>query len=219
MAGGGGPNSVNGGLVVTLDAADKISFSSGSVTWTDLSGNNHSGSMTTGTMGTVSGSESAIAFNGSSDFVTMSTISDTTTLSVEMWINRGNDTSRQFLFNSGDVDINIDVGHSNGMRINRNNANHPRYTNPSIGEWTHFVTTAPDKSTDPSVYVNGSLQSGTGADFGTIIGSGSFLGNFGAGHVADVYTGLMAVFKVYDRELSAKEVLQNFDAQRSRYGL
>ncbi len=219
MAGGGGPNSVNGGLVVTLDSADKISFSSGSTTWDSLSGNNHSGSMTTGTMGTVSGSESAIAFNGSSDFVTMSTISDSTTLSVEMWINRGNDTTRQFLFNSGDVDINIDVGHSNGMRINRNNANHPRYTNPSIGEWTHFVTTAPDKSTDPSVYFNGSLQSGTGADFGGILSSGSFIGNYGGGHIDSVYTGLMSAFKVYDRVLSAKEVLQNFTAQRSRYGL
>ena len=110
------------------------------------------------------------------------------------------DEKTGFLFNSGDVDINIDVGHSNGMRINRNNANHPRYTNPSIGEWTHFVTTAPDKSTDPSLYVNGSLQSGTGGDFGTILSSGSFLGNFGGGHISNVYTGLMAVFKVYDRE-------------------
>ena len=212
------PNSVTSGLTTALDATDKVSFISGSTTWNDLSGNNHSGTMTTGTMGTVSGSDT-IAFNGSSDFVTLATISDSTTLSVEMWINRGNDTARQFLFNSGDVDINIDVGHSNGMRINRNNANHPRYTNPSIGEWTHIVTTAPDKSTDPSVYFNGSLQSGTGADFGGILSSGSFLGNYGGGHISNVYTGLMSVFKVYDRVLSAEEVSQNFNAQRSRFGV
>ena len=212
------PNSVTSGLTTALDATDKVSFISGSTTWNDLSGNNHSGTMTTGTMGTVSGSDT-MAFNGSSDFVTVATMSDSTTLSVEMWINRGNDTARQFLFNSGDVDINIDVGHSNGMRINRNNANHPRYTNPSIGEWTHIVTTAPDKSTDPSVYFNGSLQSGTGADFGGILSSGSFLGNYGGGHISNVYTGLMSVFKVYDRVLSAEEVSQNFNAQRSRFGV
>ena len=50
------PNLVNDGLVLALDAADKVSFSSGSTTWADLSPNSNDAALFAGTMGTVSGS-------------------------------------------------------------------------------------------------------------------------------------------------------------------
>ena len=64
------PNLVNDGLVLALDAADDASFSSGSTTWADLSPNSNDGTLSAGTMGTVSGSNT-IAFNGSSDEVSI----------------------------------------------------------------------------------------------------------------------------------------------------
>ena len=42
------PNLINDGLVLALDAADKVSFSSGSTTWADLSPNSNDGTLSDG---------------------------------------------------------------------------------------------------------------------------------------------------------------------------
>ena len=40
----GGPDMIQDGLVLSLDASDLNSYRSGSTTWFDVSGNNNSGS-------------------------------------------------------------------------------------------------------------------------------------------------------------------------------
>jgi hypothetical protein len=60
---------VTNGLVMYLDAANSISYVSGSTTWNDLSGNKNSGSLTTSGSGAVSASfnsanQGSIQFNG-----------------------------------------------------------------------------------------------------------------------------------------------------------
>ena len=210
------PRIVTDGLVLSLDAADKNSYIGSGTTWTDLSTSGTDGTLSAAAIGTdVLGS---MDFDGSSEYVTVATMSDSTTLSVEMWINPDNTTARAFLLNSGDFDINIDV-HSNGMRINRNNANHPRYTNPTVGAWTHFVVTAPNKTTDPIIYFNGILQTGSDADYGTILGSTTNIGTYSAAAPQAYYDGKISSVKIYNRALSAKEVSQNFNAQRHRFGV
>ena len=61
-----------------MEAADKNSFTSGSTTWYDLSPNGNNGTLsgsasavTNGLIGTVSGSLQVMAFNGTSDYITM----------------------------------------------------------------------------------------------------------------------------------------------------
>ena len=44
----GGPDIIENGLVLSLDASDRNSYVSGSTTWYDLSGLNKSGSLTNG---------------------------------------------------------------------------------------------------------------------------------------------------------------------------
>ena len=43
MAGSAGPDLVQNGLILALDAADKNSYAGSLTTWTDLSGNNNNG--------------------------------------------------------------------------------------------------------------------------------------------------------------------------------
>ena len=43
-----GPKIVTSGLVLALDAADKLSYRGSGTTWRDLSGNNNTGTLTNG---------------------------------------------------------------------------------------------------------------------------------------------------------------------------
>ena len=64
----GGPDMIENGLVLSLDASDKNSYVSGSTRWFDLSGNNNSGSLVNGpTFNTGSGGN--IVFDGVDDYV------------------------------------------------------------------------------------------------------------------------------------------------------
>ena len=55
------PNIPTDNLVLHFDCLDKTSYSSGSTTWADLSGNDNDGTLSDGTIGTVSGSERSMA--------------------------------------------------------------------------------------------------------------------------------------------------------------
>ena len=68
----GGPDMIENGLVLSLDASDRNSYISGSTTWYDLSGLNKSGSLTNGpTFNT--GSLGSIVFDGTYDYFVGST--------------------------------------------------------------------------------------------------------------------------------------------------
>lgn len=68
MASIGGPNIVESGLVLSLDAANTKSYSSGSTTWNDLSGNSSNGTLVNGpTFNSSNGG--SIIFDGVNDYV------------------------------------------------------------------------------------------------------------------------------------------------------
>jgi len=70
------PPIVTSGLVLSLDAANRRSYISGSTTWNDLSGNNNSGSLVSGS-GYSNENGGAIVFDGVNDYVNLG---DTTSL-------------------------------------------------------------------------------------------------------------------------------------------
>ena len=92
----GGPDLIQDGLVLSLDASDRNSYVSGSTTWFDLSGNNYNGSLINGpTFNTGSGGN--IIFDGTNDEVTIGSKNgasfvdtDNMTLSVFLKINNKN---------------------------------------------------------------------------------------------------------------------------------
>ena len=67
-----GPTIVNNGLILALDAADNNSYSGSGTTWSDLSGNNNTGTLTNGpTFGSTNGG--TIVFDGTNDYAEITT--------------------------------------------------------------------------------------------------------------------------------------------------
>ena len=67
-----GPNIIETGLVLALDAADRNSYTSGSASWFDLSGGSNTGTLTNGpTFNVANGG--GIQFDGVNDYISAST--------------------------------------------------------------------------------------------------------------------------------------------------
>jgi len=91
---------VTSGLVLYLNAADRNSYTSGSATWQDLSGNGNNGTLTNGpTFNSANGG--SIQFDGNDDYISMRNfIGNVTTFTVCKWINlSSNQTSRTIFSN------------------------------------------------------------------------------------------------------------------------
>jgi hypothetical protein len=88
----------------------------------------------------------------------------------------------------------------------------------TTGVWYQVVGTFTAGSR--KLYINGSLvnsdtQSGT-INTGQ---AGIGLGSFGGGNTGYQFNGDLAIVKAYNVELSASQVLQNFNALRGRFGI
>ena len=91
-------------------------------------------------------------------------------------------------------------------------------TNLTAGNWYQVVGTYSNTAT--KIYLNGSLSGTAGGGNGIINNGGNTL-VLGGDPRYDFrrLTGNIAAFHMYDRELSAGEVAQNWDAIRGRFGL
>jgi hypothetical protein len=224
---------VTNGLVLALDAADRNSYVSGSTTWNDLSGN---GIPTTlNNPGSSSFLNNAINFapsssNSSTSFysITDSRISSLTTeLTLETWVNptivspnstrpvspRIIETGSPLGFSLANNNITFEINTSTGW-----NASNVNNANIAASKWVHVMQTTSDSAKSFRTYVNGVLVAdltftGTpNSGGGILIGRGFYGGT-------QNYTGLVSSVRMYNRALSATEVLQNYNAQKARFGL
>ena len=88
MAVAGGPNTSELGLVLCLDAGNPRSYQSGSTTWFDLSGNNNSGSLVSGS-GYSSANFGSITFNGTGSYISGCNFINyiTSSFTISTWVN------------------------------------------------------------------------------------------------------------------------------------
>jgi hypothetical protein len=223
MAFANGGSIVTNGLVLALDAADRNSYVSGSTTWNDLSGNNNSGSLTNGpTFSSANGG--SIVFDGTNDFVTGSDSSN-------FAFGTNNFTVGSWFFSLSSVGIIVDLrsnssgtgpGFSDYFLNNKfylywSNANRYQSTGSiDTFKWYNVVTTR--QSSTVSVYINGILD-GTTTD-NTNLTEGGFrlarnVNTAGTGYLS----GSISSVQIYNRALSAAEIAQNYNAQKSRFNL
>tara|TARA_Y100000385_G_scaffold237428_1_gene251917 strand:- start:204 stop:902 length:699 start_codon:yes stop_codon:yes gene_type:complete len=227
-----GPNIVRDGLVFAVDAANPSSFVSGSTAWNDLTLNQNNGTLINGPAFS-SANAGSIVFDGSDDYVSIPPTNFnavlTNTITLETFINISNTSGYQLIgggqdntlyrytaaFNwnqSGQSKLGFDLEAASGqVRL----VSSSTYTS---NNWLHLVGTY-DGST-AKFYVNNILEdtdSGTSGNVNDF--DGFILGrdiNLSAGRV---FNGKMACYKVYNRALSASEVLQNYNALKGRFGL
>ena len=84
----------------------------------------------------------------------------------------------------------------------------------STGEWYHI--TAIDDDSTVKIYINGVLDASTSSATGVSrSGHSPVIGNFGSFY----FDGDISQMKIYNKALTADEVVTNFEASRDRYGV
>jgi hypothetical protein len=226
----GGPNTVTNGLVLSLDAANTKSYVSGSTTWTDLSRSNNNGILTNGpTFNT--GSLGSIVFDGVDDYGNIGPASKYLTAyhAYELWIKTsgiGLNTQSGLLGISYGLTINLQSNGSLTYLVYSNEASAYIINSVTTGlnllddKWHHIVCTRGVSAY--GIYIDGVLNSSgsPGSWTGTNIWAAmnALIGN-NPNNVNLLYVGTMAIVKVYNRALSTQEVLQNYNATKTRFGL
>ena len=224
MAGSAGPDLVQNGLVLALDAADKLSYLGTGTVWYDLSGNANTGTLTNGpTFSQANGG--AIVFDGVDDYVNIpnnSSFNVTDNISVEMWVRIETTQSNNlgFLIKYADGYLFYITGVNKVFTLDSRNGDGTYYrtagtTNIQDGVWKYLV--GQKNGLSYRVYVNGVLEgSVTANSIGSLAGNVDLkLGTDGATYL----NGRIATFKIYNRALSATEILQNYNATKARFGL
>ena len=89
MSGKSGPDIVENGLVLCLDAANKLSYPGSGTTWRDLSGNSNTGTLTNGPTFSAA-NQGSIVFDGVNDYVINSSPTNipvgSSSRTVQLWV-------------------------------------------------------------------------------------------------------------------------------------
>lgn len=225
MGSSAGPNYVKTGLSIVLDSANIKSYLGSGTTWSDLSGNSNTGTLTNGpTFNSSNGG--CIVFNGINNYVSIpnnSSFNVTDNITVEMWVR---------LETTQSSNLGFLIKYSNGYLFYvTNDANRRFRFDSRNGDGTYYTTTGTTNIQDGvwkylvaqkgglsyKVYVNGLLEGSTTANtVGDISGNVNLnLGTDGSTYL----NGRIGIFKIYNRVLSADEVLQNYNSTKARFGL
>ena len=210
-----GPKIVTDGLVLALDAGSKKSYPGTGTTWYDLSGNDSDVTLLNSPTFNVSGSGN-ILFDGVDDDsnITFSQISSDSG-GIEVWVTRKSETTNAFVFAKVGGSTNryyLRQPSTNTLDAVRGNP----LVNASFGTInvnTFYHLTMTWDSSMVYAYKNGVLaDSKSYTNPGTNISDGQL----GAGPGNNMNMNL-SIFKMYNRTLTAQEVLQNYNAQKSRF--
>jgi hypothetical protein len=225
-----GPKIVRDGLVLNLDAADRNSYPGSGTTWFDVSGNGNSGTLTNGpTYSSVN--NGSIIFDGTNDIVNIGASSKYLSAyhAYELWIKTsglGSNTQSGLLGISYGLTINLQSNGSFNYLVYSNEASAYIINAGTTGlnlldnNWHHIVCTRGVSAY--GIYVDGVLNTtgSPGSWTGTNIWAAmdAQIGN-NPNNVNLLYLGSMALVKIYNRGLTAQEVLQNYNATKTRFGL
>ena len=227
----GGPDITTSGLVLELDAADKNSYPGSGTAWTDISGNGNNGTLTNGpTFSTVCGG--AIVFDGTDDYVNVSSFSlnpntngftydavitsTTANTSYPSWrvpIGIGGGSNFYGILVEGDTrGFRLDVPDTSGNRIGvTTGINIAANINTQV-TWTWLNGLF-------KLYINGTLQSSSNQGAYSAPSITSLRLGTGVNVSNLTWYGNQYLVRFYNRTLSDSEILQNYNAIKTRFGL
>ena len=216
-----GPNVIDTGLVLALDAGDTNSYSGIGTTWTDLSGNGNNGTLVNG-VGYTSSNGGSLTFDEVNDYVDCGQILNNSAYTKIAWfrpetstaniISGGSATSQHAFWMAGSEHT-LYSGHNNSWYIVSHRPNDP---GDMLNQWWCGAVTF-NTSTGWVLYLNGE-QVDTDSDTTAPTGDGTvFISAYGA--AANLFDGDIPVVQIYNRALTASEIQQNFNAIRGRFGI
>lgn len=221
MSTSAGPNIVEDGLVLYLDAANENSYPGTGTTWTDLSNSANNGTLVNG-VGYSSNNQGYLIFDGTNDEIIC-----TNNSSVQ--INVGT-ISSWFNANNGNTGTNGIIAKQsawglfvwdNTLRTYDWGNSTVRDTGITVGNstWNYAAMTFTETTGNPSnnaiIYLNAipvltTTVKHSNHNVTVQIGEANANQNFG---------GFISNSSIYNRVLTASEIKQNFNALRGRYGI
>lgn len=216
-------------LQLYLDAASSASYPGSGTTWTDLSPNAYSTTL----VGAPAWNSTYFTFNGTTEYVDTNQSLSAEEFSVGAWFRTSAAGVKMILskettagwpwnyriwLNGGQI-----IGDIAQSNVSNRSIGSP-LTNYNNGAWYLVMYTR--STTTQTLYVNGAQITTAAGSFpsGTIsnaqelwIGRSAFTGSSPTGSYQ--YTGDIGQVFVYNRVLDSTEILQNYNATRSTYGL
>jgi hypothetical protein len=229
------PKIITDGLVLYMDAANPKSYSSGSTTWNDLSRSSNNGTLTNGvSFDTLN--YGSLSFDGVDDRVSkVGAINTGQNFTVNAWIYPtllgttrraivGNgypySTRQGWLFCTAGASVNntffMSIGGDLAYRVAAANT-----LSPNI--WQYVTAVVTDGGLTISLYKNGQT---TNTSF-VLLSTGTITYNNTQFNIGfrntildpDPYTGKISIVTIYNRALTQQEIIQNYNANKTRFGL
>jgi hypothetical protein len=226
MSAAAGPDAIESGLVFCLDAGNRAAYTGSGTAWNELSNNMSAELVNSPTFNSQNNGFFQFASNTYAR-IPNSTLLDTQTPSVEVWIKPNVVTQQGFWFEKGTVNTQYSLFQESSLIVWRQYYNNyggvgdiyltaATYINTS--GWQQIVGTF--TSGRRRLYYNGILQNSDTAagTLGTNSG-GMSIGAYGGytGGKGYYYNGNLAICRVYNKELTPAEVLQNYNATKGRF--
>lgn len=222
------PGIVTDGLVLCLDAANRKSYTTTGLTWINLitadAASQINGVTYTNSLGGI------MTYDGVDDYtqLPLTSIPSGSQITVSVWQNIttvggkssfwANEVSNNRTFQAhipwSDNNVYWDAGN---LGANWNRINKVTTATERTG-WHNWSFTKNATAGNLIIYLDGaSWHSGSGLTYTMSVATNAQLGN-GAG-TSFPFAGTIGHFSIYNRQLNATEILQNFNALRGRFGI
>jgi len=221
------PKIVTDGLILNLDAADKVSYLGSGTDWNNLA-SSITGSITNATFST--DGVGSMNFDGSGDFVHLPDLNRQATDTqgtIAVWAKESlgaDGVIFQAIVTGGGADVLLMNDDGEYVALRGDGANKVRCAWPAGGGWHHIV--AGSTGSAYFIYIDGVSQSLT-LSYGSNNGDW-FNESTGEAMTYSIgiqepstapYNGNIALLQIYSKALSSTEILQNYNAHRGRFGV
>ena len=222
-----GPKIVTNGLVLCLDAADRNSYSGAGTKWSNLTSTGNNGTLVNGPIFN-NNNQGNIIFDGVDDYVDCTELDTsvfTTEASLTCWLRCDSSVPTQFQTGIFGFDASVDrshypwisgLGYFSTFRTSRVNV----ITLSSISRiLPHMLTITTKGGGLWKLYQNTTLVTSVAAEATVSIDNARrFMAIRSSG---DTYRfkGSFYNFRLYNRELSADEILQNYNTMKGRFDI
>ena len=218
----GGGNIVTDGLVLYLDAANTKSIVSGSTTWNDLSRGGTNATLINGPIFD-SGNGGGIIFDGGDDYANLGNTSNTLFSHTSPWSVQftvkiisfiSGVTYPGFMVKGAAAGSGVLVFYMSGGDLFWKHNNGNRFVTKILPNTIYTMVFTYAGSGNVKAYIDGNFVTTAGTMVSTDTLSSLYLGR------GDQYgnNGLYSFLK-YNRSLTSEEVLQNYNATKTRFGL
>jgi hypothetical protein len=224
-----GPRIVTDGLVLYLDAANNKSYPGSGTSWADLSGGGNIGTTSGGpTFNNANGG--SLVFDGTDDYVNgvhNAQVDTTGNMTAEAWFYISSNTNDWVrVFGKSDAVNNSNRTYGLWYNIGTSAFLYQRYGGSPINAqairtvstntWYHMVGTS--NGTSHVLYLNEQQIAASGTAGSTFYSTTTpYTVGFAGFHAR--LSGYVSSVRLYNRPLSAVEVIQNYNATKTRFGL